>query len=463
MEALILAVCAAIGVDLPPAVAPRLLVPIRASMRIEIPLRAPAGWKVEEQDRATILTPGDVPDGRFYRVMVTLTTSTAGRLDGILEDGKKMVAEIGAFQAKGSSVRSTSEGGWDHVGVLGTIQTADRSLLAYLVAIQKGEEGGVIVVLSDGTETMARYADAFAEMIRRMGGVKAASGPAKPDAAPPGYRVPAAWAETRLAGLPYLVKEKNEAWVKYRFSLLVLPGEALAGSVRAQFDGLWRSYVTPNFVTRIAPIPLTRRLGSGYACAFDADSQAKDKGGGDVTVALYMVAHGGRVVPVLGVYSGPDWTLERAAEVEIGEFLETVRIPGAAAEKVELFSAAALAGSWSESSSELANYVTRGGAYAGDATISTGTYLDLRPDGSYTRTLVALTGGRYVREKDAGTWTVEDDELVLSTAGRYSLLGYAADAKVGRFLVLGTYTNQKARLKLTNPRGILQALWMKAK
>ncbi len=463
MEALILAAWAAIVVAPPPAATPRLLVPIRVAMRIEIPLKAPAGWKVEEQARATILTPGDVPEGKFYRVMVTLTKTTAGRLDGILEDGKKMVAEIGAFKAKADTERSTSEGGWDYKGALGTIETKDRSLLAYLVAIQKGDEGGVVVVLSDSVETMARYADALAGMIRGMGGAKPASGPGKPGVPPVDYRTPAAWVETKLAGLPYLVKEKNEASLKYRFSLLVLPGEALAGSVRAQFDGFWRSYVTPNYVTRIAPMPLTSRLGSGYACAFDADSQAKDKGGGDVTVALYMVAHGGQVVPVLGVYSGPDWTLERAAEVEIGEFLETVRIPGAAAEKVELFSTAALAGEWSESSSELANYVDRGGAYAGDATISTGTYLDLRADGSYARTLMALTGGRMVREKDAGTWTVEDDELVLSAAGRYSLFGYGADAKVGRFLVLGTYANRKTRLRLTNPRGIFQALWMKAK
>ena len=425
MNALILAVWAALGVAPPPAVATRLLVPIRVSLRIEIPLRAPAGWKVEEQDRATILTPGDVPEGRFYRVMVTLTKTTGGTLDGLLEDGRKMVAEIGAFQPKGDSARSTSDGGWDHKGVLGTVETRDRSLTAYLVAIQKGDQGGVVMVLSDGVETMATYADVLAGMIRGMGDAKPPAGRGAPEAPPPGYRAPAGWVETKLAGLPYLVKEKNEAWVKYRLTLLVLPGEAFAGSVRVQFEALWRAYVSPNFVTRIAPIPLTHRLRSGYACAFDADSQAKDKGGRDVTVALYMVAHGGRVVPVLGVYSGPDWTLDRPAEVEIGEFLETIRIPGTTAEPVQLFSAAALVGEWSESSSEFANYVTAGGAYAGDATITTGTYLSLRADGSYTRTLVALTGGRSVREKDAGTFTVQDDELVLSAAGRYSLLGYA--------------------------------------
>jgi hypothetical protein len=432
-------------------------------MRIEIPFRAPPGWKVDEQDRATVLTPGDVPEGRTYRVMVTLSEPRAGTLEELLEAGKKMVAEIGTFSAKVDPARSTSAGGWDYLAVVGTVTQAERSLVVSLVAIKKGEQGGVVVVLADSVETMAVYQDAFAQMIREMGAATPASDAAKPGVVHLEFHAPAAWVETKIEGLPHLVKEKNEEWVKYRFSLLVLPGEARSGTVREQFDQLWRAYVAPNYATRIVPLPLMSRLPSGGACAFDADSQAKDKSGAEVTVALYVIAHGGRVVPVMGVYSGPDWTFDRAAETEIGEFLGTARIPGAAAEKVALFSAPELVGEWSESSAELANYVTRGGSYAGDATIATATYLDLRRDGSYTRTLQALSSGRIVREKDAGTWSVEDDELVLSKAGRLSLLGVGGDAKVGRFLVLGTYPNQKSRLRLTNPRGILQATWMKAK
>ena len=43
------------------------------------------------------------------------------------------------------------------------------------------------------------------------------------------------------------------------------------------------------------------------------------------------------------------------------------------------------------------------------------------------------------------------------------MLGYGNDPKIGRFMVIGNYSNQKSRLKFTNPRGILQAMWMKAK
>ena len=283
-----------------------------------------------------------------------------------------MVAEIGTFAAKADPARSTSDGGWDHQAVLGTVETKDRVLLAYLVAIKKGDEGGMVVALADGVETMTAYADAFAAMIRGMGGAKAGADPAS-RGGPPEHRAPAGWVETKIEGLPYLVKEKNEEWVKYRMSLLILPGEAFAGSVREQFEGFWRSYVAPNYATTVAPMPLVTRLGSGYRVRLRRRLEGQGQERGRMTVALYMIVHGGRAVPVLGVFSGPDWTFDKTAEAEIREFLETARIPGATAEKVRLFSADALAGEWSESSSEFANYVTRGGNYAGDATVSTGT------------------------------------------------------------------------------------------
>ena len=106
--------------------------------------------------------------------------------------------------------------------------------------------------------------------------------------------------------------------------------------------------------------------------------------------------------------------------------------------------------------------VTAGGAYAGDATISTGRFCHLGADGSYSQTLMALTRDANIREKSEGTWTVDDDGLVLSNGGRYSLLGYGSQPGVGRFLVLGNYSDTEARLKFTNPRGILQAQWLRA-
>ena len=258
-----------------------------------------------------------------------------------------MVAEIGTFKAAMEPRQSASEGGWDYKFVLGTLETKDRALLANLMAIKKGDEGGVVVVLSDSVETMEKYADAFATMVRGMGAAEPTPAPANTGVVDLQYTVPAGWVKQKVNGFPLLVKEKNEQWVKYRFSLLIFPTEALTGTVREQFAGYWKSFVTPNYTSTIAPLPLMARLKSGYACAFDADSEAKAENGAEVTVALYMIAHGGRVVPVMGIYSGPDWTFDKAAEVEIGQFLETARIPGASAEQVALFSAAELPGEWS--------------------------------------------------------------------------------------------------------------------
>lgn len=463
MAPLVVAAYVAIGLASSRTTTFPLLAPTLAAAGDAIPLQAPTGWRSEQQDGATVLTPGDVAEGKLYTVMVALAEGRAGGLDELLEGARLMVAETGTFTAAIEPKQSRSDGGWDYKFVLGTIQQGDRALLANLMAISKGDEGGVVVALADSAETMARYADAFAEMVRGMGVAGPASVPATAGAVDLEYAVPAGWVEQEVNGLPLLVKEKNEQWVKYRFSLLIFPTENSTGSVREQFDGYWRSFVTPNYTSTVAPLPLMARTKSGYACAFDADSEAKDRNGGEATVALYMLAHGGRVVPVMGIYSGPDWTFDKAAEDEIGQFLHSARIPGVSTDAVPLFSAADLAGEWSQSSSEFANYVTAGGAYAGDATISTGAYLRLGPDGSYSHTLLALTRDTTVREKSEGTWTVDDDDLVLSEGGRFSLLGYGSAAEVGRFLVLGNYANSESRLQFTNPRGLFQAQWFRAR
>lgn len=433
-----------------------------APARRDIPLRPPDRWTVEQQDDSTIFRPPDVAEGKLYAIMVTMTPGTAGTLDEILAEGRRMIAEVGTFKAAGEPRQSRSDGGWDYKFSLGSIATPERSLASVLVAFKQGDVGGVAIVLADGPETLGAYGDAFADMVRAMGDTAATPTPAAPGVADLRFTVPAGWVTEEANGFPLLVREKHDDWRNYRFSLMVLPTEELQGSLREEYGRFWQTYIVPNFTTKVAPLPLMRRLESGYACGFDADSRALTQDGGELTVALYVVAHGGRAAPVLGMYSGPDWTFETAAETEIGEFLASARLPGATEERVALFAAADLAGDWRESSSEHANRVSRDGAYLGDATVTTGTYLELGADGAYSHTKMALRRGSTARDHSAGTWTVDDDELVLSQGGRYTLLGYGSEPEVGRFLVMGNYPNLTARLKYTNPRGILQASWLKA-
>ena len=61
------------------AVLVSLLVSIPSSA--DLPLKAPAGWKAEQQDATIALTPGDVPEGKVYAVVVTPVLGKAGTLD----------------------------------------------------------------------------------------------------------------------------------------------------------------------------------------------------------------------------------------------------------------------------------------------------------------------------------------------------------------------------------------------
>jgi hypothetical protein len=157
---------------------------------------------------------------------------------------------------------------------------------------------------------------------------------------------------------------------------------------------------------------------------------------------------------------------EKQLDADLDRLLETARIPGSAEAQVPLFSSAEVAGDWSEGSASIATYVTSSGSYAGDASIYTGSGFILRPDGTYNHVLVAITGGTHLKEKDEGKWSLADTELVLRQGkreSRYSLLGYGVDSKAGRFLVLGTYPNVKAKLSFSDPRGPFQASWFKAR
>ncbi|MBC8066648.1 MAG: hypothetical protein H7Y17_17595 [Chlorobia bacterium] len=425
----------------------------------DLPLSVPKGWKTEKVQGSTTITPGDVPTGKIYVVMVTASEGKAGSLDEIFEGAKKTLAESGTFKELSEPKVSKSDGGWDYKFVLGTLESGDRGLLAQAMAVKKGDEGGTILVLADGVETMTKYADTFTAMIRGMGAPKTAPVAPSPGKVDLQYTVPPGWVKQQVNGFPLLVKEKKDGYNNWRVSLLIMPTEALSSNVRNQFEGYWKSFVTPNFETTIAPIPLMSRLKSGYACAFDGEFNINKL----TTVTLYMIAHGGRVVPVMGIFYGAEWGLNNDIENEVAEFLDTARIPGVSVDKVQLYSGSNLVGDYSESGTSFANYVTRSGAYAGDATISTASYLTIGSDGKYSSSGFAVGAAGNIREKDAGTWSLEDDELVLSKGRRYVVFGYGNDAKAGRFLIISNRSNQKSRLKFTNPRGPLQATWYRAK
>ncbi|MCW3099031.1 MAG: hypothetical protein JWL77_4649 [Chthonomonadaceae bacterium] len=447
----------------PTPVAPRIAADIA-----DIPMKPPSGWKAKTAQGATVMTPGDLAEGKVYTVLVTPLQTKAGSLDEVYEIGKKTIGEAGAYTPLSKPARAQSEGGWDYELTIGMLEKGDKALLAQVLALKKGDIGGIVILIADSIETMQTYSDPFSNMIRSLGG--SGKHPPAPEIAPASgtvdlqYKVPAGWVETKKQGATVIEATKDDFYTKYRWTLVVMPSQPLHGSLRENFKDYWKALITANYESDAVPLPLFVRLSDGYACAFDADSGAKHKvsGARPRIVSVYLVAHGDRFVPILAILYG----YEKQLDIDMDRFLTTATIPKSSSAKIPLFSNAEVVGDWSEGSTSIASYVTASGAYAGDASIYSASSFHLNPNGTYKHLMVGIQGSTHIKEQNEGKWRVEDNELVLTHAkgvDRYSLLGCGSDPKAGRFLVIGTYSNAKAKLSFSNPRGPFQASWYKAK
>jgi len=434
----------------------------------EIPLKAPAGWKSKVDQGATIMTPSDLEEGKVYTVLVTPLQVKAGPLEEVYTAAKKLVGDVGKYTEATPAQKSQSDGGWDYKVSIGPLEVGDKALLAQVMAVKKGDAGGVVIVLSDSVETLQKYSDLFTDMIRTLGGARKA--PPPPEMARPAgvvdlqYSVPKGWTETKKSGVNVVEASNEGFYSKYRWTLVVMPSQALTGTVRDNFKEYWKDLITANYESEVVPLPLMARMSDGYVCAFDGDGSATHKASGarPMRVMVYVIAHGNRFVPMLAILYG----YEKQLEEDVDRFIKTARIPNSSNAVIPLFSTKEVTGEWSEGSASIASYVTSSGSYAGDASIYTGGSFSLRSDGTYKHVLIAITSRIRLKETDDGKWRVEGDEIVMSGpkgTNRYSLLGCGNDPKAGRFLVLGPYSNLKAKLSFTNPRGQFQATWYKIK
>ncbi len=468
MITLIVAFCAGAGLLTPPKSPLLTASTIAALHSSEIPLKAPSGWKSEAKEGATLMTPGDLASDKVYTVVVTPLQTKAGALSEVYDAGVKMMAEVGNYTPAMTPKTLKSDGGWDYEFSIGTVEKSGKGLFAQVMGLKKEDDGGIVIVISDSIETMQKYADEFGNMIRSLGG-SASPPPAPAVAASSGtvdlqYTVPEGWTETKKEGAAVLEASKDDFYTKYRWTAVIMPSQPLKGSIRDNFREYWSALITANYTSSVVPLPLIERLDNGYAIAFDADVSAKHKATGAAprTVSVYLLAHGDRFVPIMLITYG----YETQLNTDFAHFIETARIPGSSDAKFPLFSSSEIVGNWSEGSSSIASYVTSSGAYAGDASIYTGSYFDLRADGTFTHVFIGISGSTHLKEKSEGKWSIDDDDLVLkSDKGdtRYSLLGYGDDPKAGRYLVMGTYSGVKAKLSYSNPRGPLQASWFKVK
>ncbi len=406
------------------------------------------------------MAPKGLADGRLYTVLVPTLTRKVGSLQGLVDAGKETLGEVGTFKPSKDPVRAKNDAGWEYDIVIGAVEKDGGAVLGQIVALQKGDDEGLVLLVTDSVETYEKYSDAFTTMIRSLGSVRAG----KVDLQ---FTLPDGWTKKEEAG-SILLEGSEKRWHDDGttvFRILILPSEPLTGSLRTKFLELWASQLKPAVETSILPLPFMHRLKSGAVCAFDVDEGATNKNGDKIRGGLYVLARGNRVVPILAFYldyAGKSPELQKAVET----IHESAKIPDAGTDTIALFAASDLEGEWSESSFLLANYVTRSGDYAGDASVATGEWFILNKDGSFKTVLIAITSKKRIKETVEGTWKLEENVAVLTgkeKAQRYTVFAFGTDPKVGAFLVRSNYSDTEELPDLCRPRRANSGQWFKRK
>jgi hypothetical protein len=440
--------------------------------RTELPISAPTGWELKEQDSTIVLTPKDLEAGKVYSVLAPGLPQKLGTVRKVLEVAKGVLTQFGEFKPANEPAGAKTRYDWEFEVVIGPLTKNGKTLMAEAVGLKKGEKEGILLILSDSVPTMQKYADTFNAMVHLFDAPVPAPAPPAPAAGTVDliYTVPEGWTSTPM-GPSVVLSWSNEATkgqfqnlVKYQF--IILPSQPLKDGLRKTYHDLWDGQVGPLVETSVTPYPMLRRLKSGALCAFDLADNAKYKNGqnpgGPLGVALYLLARGNRFVPMLGLFVFRDKGLSDVLE----KFMESAKIPNASDDPIATFAPAEVVGTWTYSSASLANYV-RNGQVVGDASMSCQSELRLGADGTFKfRTVYTRSSVPSVFD-DQGNWTIDDVTLVLKgkKTDRYRLDGVGKDPKDGDVLVLSAYTKTAAdaQLNLGDPRGYFQSTTYKKK
>jgi hypothetical protein len=271
------------------------------------------------------------------------------------------------------------------------------------------------------------------------------------------YAVPAGFTEVRGDAAITLADAQSDGYSNVSYTFVILPSQPLRGTLADTFLGLWGEVITPLFSSAyspgIQPAPLRRRLASGYAVAFDGELMNAN-GGGMFTTVLYVLSSGDRVVPILGMFGDLD---ARQGEPIASAFLESASIAGHPPTGAALFEPSELVGEWSTQAAELANYVDANGRYVGDATVAVRQDHTFAADGSYGAYASAYQSDRgFDRGTSAGTWSLDDDSIVLDVGGattRYRVFAVGTYRNVHSIYLPPSYAPTSVA-ELTRPRSL---------
>jgi hypothetical protein len=128
-------------------------------------LRVPQGWDVKEQKGGLFIKPLDAPEGKEFTVLVPVMTAKAGSLSRLLQMGETKLKALGIFERFGDPVAGQNETGWDYLLVSGTLKTTKRAIVCQLMALRRGTDEALILVLSDSYGTLSRYLHPFMAMV----------------------------------------------------------------------------------------------------------------------------------------------------------------------------------------------------------------------------------------------------------------------------------------------------------
>ncbi len=263
------------------------------------------------------------------------------------------------------------------------------------------------------------------------------------------YTVPSGWTEQRGdQGVVLSVRTNSSV-----YQLAILPTITFTGSAVDAFRAAWTSAVG-TLSWRFQPAPMRARTKAGYALYFDGDFMPGD---GSKILDVYLLVSGDQAVPIVGLYQMPMKDLDDA----LAGFFASAALGGVAPDGKPLFTSDELAGSWTTQAVDIATYVDTAGNAVGDATLATYERFDLGSDGQFSSQFVQSRGSAgTLHLKDRGTWTVEDDTLVLHGGSdeKRHIIGVGQSPRGGTTLFLQDHAHSEDHT-LVQPRDTMQASW----
>lgn len=381
---------------------------------------APQGWALQTIDTGWVLKPDDLGEGKVFSAVITKKEKAQAKLKDYLD---AIWAGLGEGAKRNDKVDEQAVGAWQSLFSFGTSTQGNRSLALTVTVFQKGEEQFTSMTFADSSETHEKYAAAVGQIVGTMLGLKpapaAASAPSS--GAPTIFEVsfPAGWKVSDQG--PIKIARLDDTYDNRRLRMIyLLPAEPIQGSLEQTYERIWnREMKTGGIVLRNpgiispekGPQPLRRRMKNGLVVLWEGGEGTT--GDFNIYTQLFTIYGNSSVTPVIAIFGVGTGSILDRERAPVMQFLESFR-PTSPVAKTALFTERDLVGKWQlELNGAMAGWYTSSGGYLGDASTGGLENLDLKPDGTYSKLLVAKSAQLGWTYKENGNWKVVDDKMTL--------------------------------------------------